>query len=142
VRERGYVSAAQALGAAHPRVIARHVVPNMIYPVLILASLDVGSVVLGLSGLSFLGLGSGDDYADWGAMIALARNRIVGTAGGDLLTYWYTVFFPGLAIFLFVLAWNLIGHAARDLLDPHLRHGRGAGRRRNGPRSTRWSRRS
>lgn len=122
VRDRGYVDAARAIGAGPVRIMARHVVPNMIYPVLILASLNIGTIVLGLAGLSFLGLGSGENYADWGAMIALARNRIVGSAGGDLFMYWYTAFFPGVTIFLFVLAWNLVGTAARDQLDPHLRH--------------------
>lgn len=123
VRNRDYVLASRALGAGDRRLIFRHVVPNMIYPALILASLDIGAIVLGLAGLSFLGLGSGQDYADWGQMIALARNRIVGAAGGDFLEYWYTVFFPGLAIFLFVLAWNLIGDGVRDLLDPRMRGG-------------------
>lgn len=119
VREREYILAARALGASDRRLIFRHVVPNMIYPALILASLDIGTIVLGLSALSFLGLGSGEDYADWGQMIALARNRIIGAAGGDLFTYWYTVVFPGVAIFLFVLGWNLLGDGVRDVLDPH-----------------------
>ena len=124
VRDREYVLAARALGASDARLITRHVVPNMIFPALILASLDVGTVVLGLSGLSFLGLGAGEDYADWGQMISLARNRIIGAVGGDSYAFWYTAVFPGLAIFLFVLGWNLIGDGVRDALDPRM--GRGA----------------
>lgn len=121
IREREYIMASRALGASHGRLLLRHVVPNMIYPALILASLDIGAVVLGLSALSFLGLGSGEDYADWGQMIALARNRIVGVVGGDAFQYWYTYVFPGAAIFLFVLAWNLLGDSVRDVLDPRQR---------------------
>jgi peptide/nickel transport system permease protein len=121
VREWEYVTAARAVGADDRRVIFRHVLPNSIYPVLILASLDIGSIVLGLSGFSFLGLGQGEDYADWGQMIAFARSRIVGVAGGDILEFWYTWVFPGLTITLFVLAWNLLGDAVRDILDPRLR---------------------
>lgn len=119
VRSRLYVDAARALGVRSPTIIRRHVVPNMIYPALILASLEIGTLTLVLAGYSFLGLGSGEDYADWGAMIALARNRIVGTVGGNPLEFWYTVFFPGITIFLFVLAWNLVGDAVRAVLDPH-----------------------
>lgn len=122
VREREYIQASRALGASHARLLFRHVIPNMIYPALILASLDIGAVVLGLSALSFLGLGSGEDYADWGQMIALARNRIAGVAGGDPFQYWYTYVFPGVAIFLFVLAWNLLGDTVRDVLDPRQRN--------------------
>ena len=124
VRELEYVAAAKALGANDRRIIFRHVLPNTIYPILILASLDVGAIVLGLSGFSFLGLGSGEDYSDWGQMIAFARNRIVGAAGGDLLQYWYTWVYPGITITLFVLAWNLLGDAVRDILDPRLRGSR------------------
>ncbi len=126
VRGREYVLASRALGAGDRRLIFGHVVPNMIYPALILASLDVGTVVLGLAGLSFLGLGAGEDRAEWGQMISLARNRIVGQAGGGLMEYWYTVVFPGAAIFFFVLAWNLLGDGVRDVLDPRM------GRRKRG----------
>jgi peptide/nickel transport system permease protein len=121
MREREFVQAARANGVGNVGIIFRHVIPNMIYPAIIVASLDVGSVVLGLSTLSFLGLGSGADYADWGQMIALARNRIAGLPGQSPLEYWYTFFYPGLAIFLFVLAWNLIGDTVRDVLDPKQR---------------------
>jgi peptide/nickel transport system permease protein len=127
VRRREYVLASRALGAGDMRLIFRHVVPNMIYPALILASLDIGGIVLGMAALSFLGLGAGEDRAEWGQMISLARNRIVGAAGGGLTEFWYTVFFPGAAIFLFVLAWNLIGDGIRDVLDPRMQGGRKRG---------------
>ena len=116
IREREYVQAAKALGARDVRVIFRHVLPNVIYPVLIVASLDIGSVVLQVSALSFLGLGAEVGYADWGQMISFARNWLK-----DLDIYWHTVVYPGLAILLFVLGWNLLGDAFRDILDPRLR---------------------
>jgi len=126
VRTRMYIDAARAVGAGPGHIIRKHVIPNMIYPALILASLEMGTLVLGLAGLSFLGLGSGEDYADWGAMIALARNRIVGMPGTNAFEYWYTVFFPGVTIFLFVLAWNLVGDAVREVLDPRRKEAVGA----------------
>ncbi len=116
VREREYVQAAKALGARDVRIIFKHVLPNVIYPALIVASLDIGSVVLQVSALSFLGLGAEVGYADWGQMISFARNWLK-----DLDIYWHTVVYPGLAIFLFVLGWNLLGDAFRDILDPRMR---------------------
>ena len=116
LKEREYVQAARALGAGHLRIIARHVLPNMIYPVLVLASLDMGAIVLSAAGLSFLGLGSEIGYADWGQMISFARNFIT-----ELDAYWWTVIYPGTAIVLFVLGWNLVGDAFRDILDPRMR---------------------
>jgi peptide/nickel transport system permease protein len=81
--------------------------------------MDLGSVVVTAAGLSFLGLGAPEGYADWGQMISFSRNWLLG-APGEPLKYWYTVIYPGLAIVLFVLAWNLIGDAARDILDPKI----------------------
>jgi len=123
VKEREYVQAARAVGAHHLRIIFRHVLPNVIYPVLIVASLDIGSVVLSVAALSFLGLGEEVGYADWGQMISFARNWIVNP-GGDPFQYWHTVVYPGAAIVLFVLGWNLIGDAFRDILDPRMRGSR------------------
>ncbi len=116
LKEREYVQAARALGAGPLRILARHVLPNMIHPVLVLASLDMGAIVLSAAGLSFLGLGSEIGYADWGQMISFARNFIT-----ELDAYWWTVIYPGAAIVLFVLGWNLVGDAFRDVLDPRLR---------------------
>ena len=119
IREEDYVEAARGVGASHFRIITRHILPNSIYPVFIMASLDIGAVVLSAAALSFLGLGSPEGYADWGQMIQFSRNWIVGPPGHPL-AYWYTVTIPGLFILFFVLGWNLLGDAFRDILDPKL----------------------
>ena len=119
VREEDYVEAARGIGSSNFRIITRHVLPNSIYPALVMASLDIGAVVLTAAALSFLGLGAPEGYADWGQMIQFARNWIVGPPGEPLL-YWYTVMIPGLFILFFVLGWNLLGDAFRDILDPRL----------------------
>jgi len=118
-REEDYVEAARGLGASNFRIIVRHVLPNSIYPALIMASLDIGAIVLAAAALSFLGLGAPEGYADWGQLIQFSRNWIVGTHD-NALAYWYTVVIPGLFILFFVLGWNLLGDAARDILDPRL----------------------
>ena len=117
IREEDYVEATRGVGSSHARIIIRHILPNAIFPSLIMASLDIGAVVLTAAALSFLGLGSPEGYADWGQMIQFARNWIVGPSGNSL-AYWYTVTIPGLFILFFVLGWNLIGDAFRDILDP------------------------
>jgi peptide/nickel transport system permease protein len=119
VREEDYVEAARGLGASHRRVIIRHVLPNAIYPALIMASLDIGAVVLSAAALSFLGLGAPEGYADWGQMTQFAQNWIVGPLDNPL-KYWYAVLIPGLFILFFVLGWNLLGDAFRDIFDPRL----------------------
>lgn len=81
------------------------------------ASLDVGNIVITAAALSFLGLGAPIGYADWGQLVSLSRNWILG-APGRPFAYWYTILIPGGAIFLFVLGWNLVGDAVRDILDP------------------------
>ena len=119
IREEDFVKASRGVGTSHLRIILRHVLPNSIYPVLIMASLDIGAVVLSAAALSFLGLGVPEGYADWGQMISFSRNWIVGTPNNPF-AYWYTVAIPGIFIFFFVLGWNLIGDAFRDILDPRL----------------------
>ena len=84
---------------------------------MVVASLDIGYVVLTAASLSFLGLGSHPGTADWGQLIAMARNWVLGS-GSHTFAYWYTVVIPGGAIFLFVLGWNLLGDGFRDILDP------------------------
>lgn len=120
IRNRDFVEAARALGAGQLRIFFRHVLPNTVYPVLVYGSLDVGGVVISAAALSFLGLGAEVGYADWGMLINLSRSWIIGTPG-NATQYWYTLVFPGLAISLFVLGWNLLGDAFRDILDPRLR---------------------
>lgn len=120
VRNRDFVEAARACGAGDTRIIFRHVIPNAIYPFLVLSSLDMGLIVITAAALSFLGLGPDVGYADWGALVNLSRNWIVGKPGNPF-AYWYVLVFPGTAIFLFVLGWNLLGDAFRDILDPRLR---------------------
>ena len=117
VKEQDYVASAVALGRRPLGIIFRHVLPNAIGPLIIVASLDIGSVVLTAAALSFLGLGADVGYADWGQMISFARDWILGTPGNPL-AYWYVSFWPGLTIVLFVLGWNLLGDAFRDVLDP------------------------
>jgi peptide/nickel transport system permease protein len=120
VRGRDFVEAARAAGAGDLRIITRHVIPNAIYPFMVLSSLDMGLIVITAAALSFLGLGPDVGYADWGALINLSRNWILG-APGNAFAYWYVLIFPGAAIFLFVLGWNLLGDAFRDILDPRLK---------------------
>jgi peptide/nickel transport system permease protein len=115
VKERDYVMAARTLGASHFRIMMRHVIPNSIFPTLVVASMDIGSYVLNFAALSFLGLGAEPGYADWGQLISFARNWMP-----SLFNYWYIIVYPGVAILLFVLGWNLIGDAFRDILDPKL----------------------
>ena len=119
VREEDYIEASRGLGASSMRVIFRHALPNAIYPTLVMASLDIGAIVLAAAALSFLGLGVPEGYADWGQLTSFARNWIVGPPG-DPLKYWYAVTIPGLFILFFVLGWNLLGDAFRDILDPRL----------------------
>ncbi len=120
VRQRDYVEAARAAGAGDRRIIFRHVIPNTIYPFLVYAAFDMGLVVIVAAALSFLGLGAEIGYADWGMLINMARSWILGVPGSPFI-YWFTVVFPGVVIFFFVLGWNLLGDAFRDILDPRLR---------------------
>jgi peptide/nickel transport system permease protein len=120
LRDEDFVQAARIMGVSDAKIIVRHILPNAIYPVLILASMDMGSMVITASFMSFVGLGSARGYADWGQMVALARNYIVGPPD-DPLRFWYTIVIPGGCIVLFVLAWNLIGDALRDAFDPKIR---------------------
>ncbi len=119
VKERDFVLAARGLGIPGWRILFRHILPNAIYSLLVVGSLDIGTYVLTFAALSFLGLGAPEGYADWGQLLSLARNWIP-----NLATYWYIVVYPGLALLLFVLGWNLIGDAFRDALDPKMRGAR------------------
>jgi len=110
LREREFVEAARALGATDSLILARHVLPHLLSPVIVAFSLDVGAKILATAGLSFLGLGSQPPTADWGSMLATGRQFVILSP--------HVVLLPGLAIFAVVLALNLVGDALRDLLDP------------------------
>jgi peptide/nickel transport system permease protein len=116
IKERDYVMAARVIGVKDGRILFRHILPNAIFPTLVLASLAIGEVVLSFAALSFLGIGTQIGYADWGQVLSFARNWI-----GNLSTYWYIVVWPGLTLVLFVMGWNLVGDALRDVLDPRMR---------------------
>ena len=120
LRDQDFVQAAKIMGVSDIKIILRHIIPNAIYPVLIMATMDVGTMVITASFMSFVGLGAPKGFADWGQMVALARNYIVGPPD-DPLKFWYAIVFPGGCIVLFVLGWNLIGDALRDAFDPKLR---------------------
>ena len=120
LRELDFVQAAKTMGANDFQIMWKHILPNAIFPVLVLAFMNIGSMVITAAFMSFVGLGAPKGYADWGQMVALARNYIVGPPN-DPLRFWYTVVIPGMCIVLFVLAWNLVGDALRDAFDPKMR---------------------
>ena len=113
LRERDFVLAARALGARDSRIIFRHILPNAISPVLVSATLRVAGSILTESALSFLGIGVQPPTPSWGNML-IAGKQTLGTA-------WWLSVFPGLAILLTVLGYNLLGEGIRDALDPRLR---------------------
>jgi peptide/nickel transport system permease protein len=110
LREQDFVLAARAIGATDRRVIWRHLVPNVIGPVIVLATLSVGNIIILEAALSFLGLGVRPPTPDWGGMLADGRAFIT--------IYPHMVIAPGVAIALTVLAFNLLGDGLRDALDP------------------------
>jgi peptide/nickel transport system permease protein len=113
VRGADYVRAARACGAWWPRILLRHVLPNSFSPILVLATLQAGAVVVETAGLSFLGLGAQPPSPDWGALLSDGQSYF--------LTAWWIATFPGLAIFGVVFGFNLVGDALRDHFDPRRR---------------------
>lgn len=112
LRERDFVQAARALGASDRRLIFRHILPNALSPVLVSATLGVAGAILTESALSFLGIGVQPPTPSWGNML-IAGKQTLGTA-------WWLSVFPGLAILITVLGYNLLGEGIRDALDPRL----------------------
>ena len=110
IRERSYVEAARSIGIGDLEILRRHVVPNALPPLLVQATIDIGTVILAAGSLAFLGLGAAPPAPDWGLMVADGRAFI--------LDQWWLSAFPGLAIFVAVLAFNLVGDLLLDLLDP------------------------
>lgn len=113
VRERDYVQAAIALGIGRWRIIWRHIIPNVMAPVFVAVTLGVAAAILVESGLSFLGLGVQPPTPSWGNILAQGRSVMQFA--------WWMTLFPGLAIFVTVLGYNLVGEGLRDALDPRLR---------------------
>lgn len=112
-REKAYVEAARSIGAGSFRIMFRHILPNCIAPMLVQATLDIGAVILTAAGLSFIGSGAPPGMAEWGRMVADGR--------GYLYNYPWIPMYPGIAILLTSLAFNLVGDGLRDVLDPRLR---------------------
>ena len=113
VREELYVDAARAMGVSHFRIMIRHITPNSLTPIIVQGSMDFGFTILAAASLSFIGLGARPPTIEWGLMAASSRTQF--------LEHWWTALCPGFAIFLTVLAVNLIGDGLRDVLDP--KHG-------------------
>lgn len=113
LKERKFIHAASAIGTSKTRIIFSHIVPNTVSPVIVQASLDMGGVILTIASLSFLGLGAQAPTPEWGLMISTSRNYFLNAA-------WYSLF-PGLAIFITVLGFNLLGDGFREILDPKTR---------------------
>lgn len=113
VREQQFVEAARSVGAGNSRILFRHIFPNSFAPLLVEITLDLGAVLLVAAGLSFIGLGASPGTAEWGLMISSGRIHMFHA--------WWYVTFPGLAILLVVLGFNLLGDGLRDVTDPKLR---------------------
>ena len=113
LKERDFVVAARSLGAGDLRIITRHIMPNALAPVLVSATLGVAAAILVESALSFLGLGAGPETASWGSILTDGKDNIE-------IAWWLSVY-PGLAILITVLGYNLLGEGIRDALDPRLK---------------------
>lgn len=110
IRETEYVEASKALGVKNWRIIVQHILPNVSSPIIILATLEFGSSILAAAALSFLGLGAQPPNPEWGALVYVGKS-FIGQA-------WWMTLFPGIAIMLVVLGFNLLGDGLRDALDP------------------------
>jgi ABC-type dipeptide/oligopeptide/nickel transport system permease subunit len=112
VREQSYVEASRALGASHAQILLGRILPNALPPLIVIATLGIATAILETAALSFIGLGAQPPMPEWGAMLASERNQVFSAP--------HLVFFPGLAIMITVLAFNLLGDGLRDALDPRL----------------------
>ncbi len=108
-----FVQAALALGASDVRILFRHVLPNVVSPVIVKMSLDMGFAILAVAALGFIGIGVKPPTPEWGSLLSTAR--------GYLPDYWWTAIFPGMAIFIAVFGFNLLGDGLRDVFDPKAR---------------------
>jgi len=112
-KEEMFVTAALALGAGTTRILRRHILPNVMTPVIIKMSLDMGFAILTVASLGFIGIGVKPPTPEWGSLLSVARNYMPD--------YWWTAIFPGLAIFVAVFGFNLLGDGLRDVFDPKAR---------------------
>jgi len=110
LREQTYVEAAIAAGTTLPRILVRHILPNIVAPLIVQATLAIAAAVIAEASLSFLGLGQQPPTPSWGSMLNTARNYVDQAP-------WMAIL-PGLSIFLLVLSFNLLGDGLRDALDP------------------------
>jgi peptide/nickel transport system permease protein len=110
LRQRYFVEAARSIGVNNVTIVLRHILPNCISPILVQATIDIGTVILAATGLAFIGLGTQPPAPDWGLMVSEGR--------GFILNEWWYSTFPGLVIFISVLAFNLLGDVLRDIFDP------------------------
>lgn len=113
-RELVYVEGARAIGASHLRIILRHLLPNILSPILVTLTFSIPAAILAESTLSFIGLGINDPYSEWGT----SWGTLAQDGWRAMRSYPHVIFFPALAIFLTILAFNLLGNGLRDLLDP------------------------
>jgi ABC-type dipeptide/oligopeptide/nickel transport system permease subunit len=113
VKEEEYITAAQSIGVGPARTLFMHILPNSIPPLIVQATLGIGTAILETAALSFIGMGAQPPQPEWGAMLASERNQVFSAP--------HLVFFPGLAIMVTVLGFNLLGDGLRDALDPRLR---------------------
>ena len=113
MKERKFVQAAETIGTSRTKIIFKHILPNCISPIIVQASMDLGGVIMTIASLSFLGLGAQAPTPEWGLMISTGRSYFPDK--------WWCCIFPGLAIFVTVLCFNLLGDAIREILDPKTR---------------------
>jgi peptide/nickel transport system permease protein len=115
VKETNFVAASKALGASTVRILFASVLPNAMTPLIVLGTLEIASAILSAAALSFLGLGAQPPTPEWGSMLSAERNQV--------FTSPHLVFFPGMAITITVLGFNLLGDGLRDAFDPRLAQG-------------------
>jgi peptide/nickel transport system permease protein len=114
VREQAFIEASRALGASHAEILFRRILPNALPPLIVVGTLGIATAILDTAALSFIGLGAQPPESEWGSMLASERNQVFSAP--------HLVFFPGLAIMVTVLSFNLLGDGLRDALDPRLAH--------------------
>jgi len=117
IKEQPFILASKAIGVNDIRIVFKHILPNSLTPIIVQGTMDMSSAILSEAGLSFIGLGAQAPSPEWGLMVSTGRIY--------LLNYWWFPVFPGLAIFLVALAFNLFGDCLRDILDPKTRKSRG-----------------